>query len=78
MVRWDCVEILLLSEKRCEVNVMEAAIDNRVKDTLQGNENLMRMLDRGIDDMEAGRELPLDEAFQKITELRDKRRNARA
>ena len=57
---------------------MEAAFDNRVKDTLQGNENLMRMLDRGIDDMEAGRELPLDEAFQKITELRDKRRNARA
>lgn len=78
VVRWDCVEILLLSEKRCEVNVMETAIDNKVKDTLQGNENLMRMLDRGIDDMEAGRELPLDEAFQKITELRDKRRNARA
>lgn len=57
---------------------MEAAIDNGVKDTLQENENLMRMLDRGIDDMEAGRELPLDEAFQKIMELRDKRRNARA
>ena len=55
---------------------MEAAIDNRVRDDLHGN--LMRMLDRGIDDMEAGRELPLDEAFQKITELRDKRRNARA
>ena len=57
---------------------MEAAIDNRVRDDLHGNENLMRMLDRGIDDMEAGRELPLDEAFQKITELRDKMRNARA
>lgn len=57
---------------------MEAAIDNRVRDDLHGNENLMRMLDRGIDDMEAGRELPLDEAFRKITELRDKRRNARA
>lgn len=57
---------------------MEMALDNRGKDTLQENKNLMRMLDRGIDDMEAGRELPLDEAFQKITELRDKRRNARA
>ncbi len=54
---------------------MEAALENKVKDTQQGNENLMRVLDRGIDDMEAGRELPLDEAFQKITELRDKRRN---
>ena len=36
-----------------------------------------RMLDRGIDDMEAGRELPLEDAFRKITELRDARRNAR-
>lgn len=57
---------------------MDMAVDTRGKDTLQGNENLMRALDRGIDDMEAGRELPLDEAFHKITELRDKRRNARA
>lgn len=45
---------------------------------LHKEEDLLRMLDRGIDDMEAGRELPLDEAFQKITELRDIRRNARA
>ena len=56
---------------------MEAAMDNRVKDTLQGNEHLMRMLDRGIDDMEAGRELPLTEAFVKISELRNRRRNAK-
>ena len=39
--------------------------------------NILRTLDRGIDDMEAGRELPLEEAFRKITELRDARRNAR-
>ena len=30
-----------------------------------------KKMDRGIDDMEAGRELPLDEAFQKIRELRE-------
>ena len=41
------------------------------------NNHLLRMLDRGIDDMEAGRELPLEDAFRKITELRDARRNAR-
>lgn len=41
------------------------------------NESFLRMLDRGIDDMEAGRELPLNNAFKKITELRDIRRNAR-
>lgn len=41
------------------------------------NESFLRMLDRGIDDMEAGRELPLEDAFKKITELRATRRNAR-
>ena len=41
------------------------------------NNHLLRMLDRGIDDMEAGRELPLEDAFLKNTELRDARRNAR-
>ncbi len=39
--------------------------------------NFLHMLDRGIDDMEAGRELPLEDAFQKINELRAIRRNAR-
>ncbi len=29
-------------------------------------------LDRGIDDMEEGRELPLQEAMEKVTELRNK------
>lgn len=43
----------------------------------QNKKSLLRMLDRGIDDMESGRELPLDEAFEKITELRNIRRNAR-
>lgn len=45
-------------------------------DKSQENNHLLRMLDRGIDDMEAGRELPLEDAFRKITELRDNRRNA--
>lgn len=44
----------------------------------QDKDKLLRMLDRGIDDMEAGRELPLEEAFEKITELRNMRRSARA
>ena len=46
-------------------------------DKNQENNHLLRMLDRGIDDMEAGRELLLEDAFRKITELRDNRRNAR-
>lgn len=57
---------------------MDTALTNRKKELSQRDEYLMRMLDRGIDDMEAGKELPLDEAFQKIRELRDNRRSARA
>ena len=55
---------------------MEMALDNT--SILQKDDALLQILDRGIDDMEAGRELPLDEAFQKITDLRDIRKNARA
>ena len=40
--------------------------------------NLFRELDKGIDDMEAGRELPLEEAFHQINKLREQRRNAKA
>lgn len=35
---------------------------------------LLQQLSRGIEDMEDGRELPIDEAFNKITELRDARK----
>ncbi len=49
--------------------------DEKVNETIN-YEKMLKMLDRGIDDMEAGRELPLAEAFVKITELRNRRRNA--
>ncbi len=49
--------------------------DENFRDTTN-YERLFKMLDKGIDDMEAGRELPLTEAFVKITELRNRRRNA--
>lgn len=42
-----------------------------------GDTYLFQMLDSGICDMEAGRELPLADAFQKVTELREDRRNAK-
>ncbi len=41
----------------------------------QPQNGLVQALDRGIDDMETQRELPMGEAFQKITELRNNRRN---
>lgn len=50
---------------------------NRKNENNAENSKLFRALDRGIDDMEAGRELPIEEAFQKISELRTMRRNGR-
>ena len=54
-------------------------LTKKIPTTNKSHENnyLFCMLDRGIDDMKAGRELPLEDAFCKITELRDARRNAR-
>lgn len=57
---------------------MEIVLPKNKVGVEQDDKILYRTLDRGIDDMEAGRELPLDEAFDKITELRNVRRNARA
>lgn len=45
---------------------------------IQDSQSLLAALDRGIDDMEAGRELPRKEALEKVSELRDIRRRARA
>lgn len=56
---------------------MYLALNHKQTNIPSDNENLHGMLDRGIADMEEGRELPLEEAFQKIAELRNIRRNAR-
>ena len=39
--------------------------------------NLLRMLDRGIDDIEAGRTLPHAEAIAEVRRIRDARRESR-
>ncbi|MBD5464594.1 MAG: hypothetical protein HDR22_02025 [Lachnospiraceae bacterium] len=57
---------------------MELSLNNNQISAKKDGDKLFRMLDRGIDDMESGRGLPLDEAFERITELRNMRRNARA
>ena len=56
---------------------MYLSLNHKQTNIPSDNKNLHEMLDRGITDMEEGRELPLEEAFQKITELRNIRRNAR-
>lgn len=52
-------------------------IKNNQSNPSQNSGEGLSFLDRGIDDMEAGRELPLEDAFQMISELRDTRRSAR-
>ena len=55
---------------------MDTMHDRKI-DRIQENDDILKMLDRGINDMEAGRELPFDKAFREIEELRESRRNAR-
>lgn len=55
---------------------MEMTLTKENMESFQKGDDMLRAIDAGIDDMEAGRELPLDEAFKKITELRNIRRNA--
>lgn len=57
---------------------MDIVLSNNQIAAEQNDRILYGMLDRGIDDMEAGHELPLDKAFEKIGELRQIRRDARA
>lgn len=54
-----------------DISVMKPQGTNEERD-------ILRLLDRGIDDMEEKRELPVDEAFEMITKLRTARRNERA
>lgn len=50
-------------------------VTKNIQTNKRENEHLLRILDRGIDDMETERELPLNDAFQKITELREIKKN---
>ncbi len=50
---------------------MNQKAENIQRDSQEKQNLLLRELDKGIDDMEAGREWSLDDAFQKITEMRN-------
>ncbi len=76
--KWDYDILNLRSingKKKAGESMAYALQDEKVNETINYNK-MLKMLDRGIDDMEAKRELPLTEAFVKITELRNRRRNA--
>lgn len=50
---------------------MKNETSKRLQDNFDKDNKLKSELNYGIADMEAGRELPLDEAMKKITELRN-------
>lgn len=58
-------------EKACEIAEITPEEYTSIKISL----GLFHELDKGIDDMEVRHELPSEEAFRKITELREQRRN---
>ena len=71
---------IILSESIDKVFLGDDAMDQKKMNTYaeaKVDGSFAKMLDRGIDDMEAGRELPLKDAFRKVEELRRVRRNAR-
>ena len=47
-----------------------------VRDASETDPNLLRMLNRGLEDIEAGRTLPHQEAIQEIRRIREDRRLA--
>lgn len=46
-------------------------------DGINVDDALLRMLDRGIDDVKAGRVLPHEEAMQEVRRIREERRRER-
>ena len=50
---------------------MKNQTSKRLQDNFDKDNKMKSELNYGIADMEAGRELPLDEAMEKITELRN-------
>lgn len=48
-----------------------------IQDSSEVDLNLLRMLDRGLEDIESGRTLPHDEAMAEVRKIRKSRRYAR-
>ncbi|QFJ53530.1 hypothetical protein [Pseudobutyrivibrio xylanivorans] len=48
-----------------------------IQDASEVDPSLLRMLDRGLEDIEAGRTLPLDQAMEEVRRIRKERRAAR-
>ncbi len=48
-----------------------------IQDASEVDPNLLRMLDRGVEDIEAGRTLPHDEAMAEVRRIREARRSGR-
>ena len=49
-----------------------------IQDASEVDPNLLRMLNRGLEDIEAGRTLPHKEAMEEVRRIRVERRQARA
>lgn len=56
---------------------MDLAMQESNTEMRHKTQTLFQLLDKGIDDMEQKNELPLSEAFQKISEVREQRRYGR-
>ena len=48
-----------------------------IQDASEVDPNLLRMLDRGLEDIEAGRTVPHDQAVMEVRRIRETRRHTR-
>lgn len=49
-----------------------------IQDSSEVDSSLLRMLDRGLEDIEAGRTVPHNEAVEEVRKIREARRTARS
>ena len=73
-------EVAIFYEQPTIVRIREVLVMKILEQKQLDNadRDLLQSIDRGIEDMKAGRELTVEEAFRKITELRNERRRTRA
>ncbi len=69
------IHITMYSNRAGKAGVIMDTVLNK---NIPVERELLSALDRGIDDMESGRTLSLEDAFEKITELREERRSAKS
>lgn len=75
MTKTSFFDIICTRNNKEAVKMVDSNIT--IQDASEVDPSLLRMLDRGLEDIEAGRTLPLDQAMEEVRRIRKERRAAR-